>query len=196
MRIAQVAPLDERVPPKLYGGTERIVFYLTEELVRLGHHVTLFASGDSMTGGELISCCDVALRLNPATPDPLSYAVMQLEQVRARAERFDVLHFHGSFLHFPLMRALRSKAITTLHGRLDLPDLSKFHSIFPEAALVSISDAQQQPLPRLNWIGTIPHGLPPDLLSFCPTAKGGYLASWDEFRPRSAPIGQSKSQPD
>jgi len=175
MRIAQVAPLDESVPPKLYGGTERVVSYLTEELVRQGHHVTLFASGDSRTEAELVSCCESALRLNPAITNPLLYNIMQLEQIRSQADQFDVVHFHGN-LHFPLVRALRTQTVTTLHGRLDLPGLMTFHAAFPDIALVSISEAQRQPMPAINWVGTVPHGLPPDLLPFRPVAEGEYLA--------------------
>src|SRR4051812_31465075 len=175
MRIAQVAPLDESVPPKLYGGTERVVSHLTEELVRQGHHVTLFASGDSRTEAELVSCCESALRLNPAITNPLLYNIMQLEQIRSQADRFDVVHFHGN-LHFPLVHALRTKTVTPLHGRLDLPGLMTFYAAFPDVAFVSISKAQRQPIPAANWVGTVPHGLPPDLLPFRPVAEGEYLA--------------------
>src|SRR3954469_3275418 len=145
-----VSPLYESVPPKLYGGTERVVSYLTEELVRQGHHVTLFASGDSRTGAELISCCESALRLNSTVTNPLLYNIMQLEQIRSQADQFDVVHFHGN-LHFPLVRALRTQTVTTLHGRLDLPGLMTFHAAFPDIALVSISEAQRQPMPAINW---------------------------------------------
>ncbi len=123
MKIAQVAPLAERVPPKLYGGTERIVSYLTEELVRQGHDVTLFASGDSITKAELVRCCDVALRLNPAVKDPMPYNILMLDQVRRRADEFDVIHFHIDFLHFPMIRDIADRTLTTTHGRLDLVDL-------------------------------------------------------------------------
>jgi len=122
MKVAQIAPLNERVPPKLYGGTERVVSYLTEELVRQGHEVTLFASGDSATKAELVPCCDMALRLNPAVKDALPYHVVQLEKVRQRADEFDILHFHTDFLHFPLFRDITQPTVTTLHGRLDLTD--------------------------------------------------------------------------
>ena len=187
MRIAQVAPLDESVPPRLYGGTERVIAYLTEALVRQGHQVTLFASGDSETEAELVPCCASALRLNPAMKDPLLYSIMQLEQVRRRADEFDVLHFHGSPLFFPLAHALRHKTITTLHGRLDLPDLDIFHAAFPGTPMVSISAAQRQPLPATSWVGTVPHGLPPDLLPFQPAAEAGYLAFLGRISPEKRP---------
>src|SRR5205085_1346125 len=126
MKIAQIAPLVESVPPRLYGGTERVVSYLTEELVRRGHQVTLFASGDSRTSAALIRCSDMALRLNAAVKDPLPYHVVMLEQVRQLADRFDVLHFHVDLLHFPMIRDFADRTVTTLHGRLDLPDLRPF----------------------------------------------------------------------
>jgi glycosyltransferase involved in cell wall biosynthesis len=187
MRIAQIAPLDESVPPKFYGGTERVVSYLTEELVRQGHQVTLFASGDSVTEADLVSCCDTALRINIPMKDPLPYKIMQIEQVRSRADEFDVLHFHDHLLHFPLSRAIRQQTVTTLHGRLDLPDLMPFYLAFPEIPLVSISQAQRQPIPDINWVGTVPHGLPRDLLPFCPVAKGGYLAFLGRISPEKRP---------
>src|SRR5271157_4608378 len=123
MRIAQIAPLAESCPPRLYGGTERIVSYLTEELVEQGHEVTLFASGDSQTSAELVSCCDVALRLNPAIRDPIPHHMIMLDKVRRRACDFDILHFHIDLLHAPMMHAFMDRTVTTLHGRLDLPDL-------------------------------------------------------------------------
>ncbi|HEX2611616.1 MAG TPA: glycosyltransferase, partial [Gemmatimonadales bacterium] len=123
MKIAQIAPLAESVPPKLYGGTERVVSYLTEELVRQGHDVTLFASGDSRTSAKLIRCSDIALRLNPIVKDPLPYHLVMLEEVRRRADEFDVLHFHIDMLHFPMVQEFADRTVTTLHGRLDLPDL-------------------------------------------------------------------------
>src|SRR4051812_15517828 len=139
MKIAQIAPLSESVPPRHYGGTERIVSYLTEELVRRGHDVTLFASGDSVTSAELVPCCDEALRLSATVRDPLPYQVMQLEKVRQRADEFDVLHFHTDLLHFPLIRQFAGRTVTTLHGRLDLPDLAPFYCEFRDIPLVSIS---------------------------------------------------------
>jgi glycosyltransferase involved in cell wall biosynthesis len=187
MKIAQIAPLYERVPPRLYGGTERIVFYLTEELVRQGHDVTLFASGDSRTAAELVPCCDTALRLNRLIQDPLPHHVLMLEKVRRRVTEFDILHFHIDLLHFPLLPNLEKPALTTLHGRLDLPDLMPFYRAFPDAPLVSISVDQRRPLPPVNWIGTVHHGLPPDLLPFKPVATGGYLAFLGRISPEKRP---------
>ena len=160
MRIAQIAPLCERVPPKLYGGTERIVSYLTEELVRQGHEVTLFASGDSKPSAKLVPCCDRALRLNPSVKDTLPYHIIMLEEVRKRADQFDLLHFHIDFLHAPMVRQLAARTLTTQHGRLDLPDLAPFYGVFRELPLVSISNNQRRYLPHANWVGSVHHGLP------------------------------------
>jgi glycosyltransferase involved in cell wall biosynthesis len=187
VKIAQIAPLYERVPPKLYGGTERIVSYLTEELVEQGHEVTLFASGDSVTQAELESCCDRALRLNPSIRDALPYHVMMLDRVVARAGEFDVLHFHIDLIHFPLVRTLAQKSVTTLHGRLDLPDLGPLFKTFSDVPLVSISKSQQQSLPGVNWVGTVYHGLPPNLLPYRPTGAGGYLAFLGRIAPEKRP---------
>lgn len=187
MKIAQVAPLYERVPPKLYGGTERIVSYLTEELVRQGHDVTLFASGDSITKAELVRCSDMALRLNPLVKDPLPYHVMMLEQVRQRAHEFDVIHFHIDLLHFPLIREVSGRTVTTIHGRLDLIDLAPFYRMFPDIPLVSISDDQRKPIPDANWVGTVHHGLPKSLLPFRPAAAGRYLAFLGRISPEKRP---------
>ena len=186
MRIAQIAPLAERVPPRGYGGTERIVSYLTEELVRQGHDVTLFASGNSITAAELVPGAPAALRLDPRTPDPIPYHLGMLEQVRRRAASFDVLHFHIDLLHFPLLQEIRTPALTTLHGRLDLPDLHPFYRLFDDAALVSISDAQRLPMPPVNWLGTIHHGLPADLLAFNGRPEG-YLAFLGRISPEKRP---------
>lgn len=187
MKIAQVAPLFERVPPKLYGGTERIVSYLTEELVRQGHDVTLFASGDSITKAELVRCCDLALRLNPVVKDPLPYHIMMLEQVRQRAHEFDVIHFHIDLLHFPLVREFAGRTVTTTHGRLDLVDLAPFYRMFPDIPLVSISDDQRKPIADANWVGTVHHGLPRDLLPFRPRGASGYLAFLGRISPEKRP---------
>ncbi|AVA26202.1 glycosyltransferase family 4 protein [Rhizobium sp. NXC24] len=176
MKVAQIAPLAESVPPKLYGGTERIVSYLSEELVAEGHDVTLFASGDSVTDAKLIPCSDVALRLNPAVKDQLPHQILMLEQVRRRAHEFDVLHFHIDVLHFPLIHDFADRAVTTLHGRLDLPDLRPFYQGFADIPLVSISNDQRRPMPPVNWSGTVYHGLPADLLPFTEKPKGNYLA--------------------
>ena len=187
MKIAQVAPLFERVPPRHYGGTERIVSYLTEELVRRGHDVTLFASGDSATSAELVPCCDEALRLNPKVRDPLPYQIMQLEKLRQRADDFDVVHFHTDLLQFPLIRGLAGRTVTTLHGRLDLPDLMPFYREFRDIPLVSISKAQRWPMPDVAWVGNVPHGLPRDLLPFQPFSGGDYLAFLGRISPEKRP---------
>ena len=131
MKIAQIAPLMESVPPRLYGGTERVVSYLTEELVALGHDVTLFASGDSITGADLVPCCKSALRLDAEAHDPIPHYMIMLDKLMRTAEQFDVLHFHIDYLHFPLLRGLESRAVTTLHGRQDLPATSSFYPYFP-----------------------------------------------------------------
>jgi glycosyltransferase involved in cell wall biosynthesis len=191
MRIAQIAPLCESVPPKLYGGTERVVSYLTEELVRQGHEVSLFASGDSVTAARLIPGCDVALRLGDGACDIVPYHVTQIEQVRARAREFDILHFHTDYLHFPLMREIPTPSVTTLHGRQDLSWIAPFYRAFPEQPLVSISDHQRLPMPPVTWAGTIHHGLPPNLLPFSPSprtmADGGYLAFLGRISPEKRP---------
>jgi glycosyltransferase involved in cell wall biosynthesis len=163
LRIAQVAPLYESVPPKLYGGTERIVSYLTEELVRQGHDVTLFASGDSVTKARLVAPCSRSLRLDPGCIDPLAHHLVLVEEVFRRAEEFDILHFHIDYLHFPVSRRSPVPHVTTLHGRLDLPDLVPLYREFRGMPVTSISNAQRAPLPWLNWRGTVHHGLPADL---------------------------------
>ncbi|HLT02980.1 MAG TPA: glycosyltransferase family 4 protein [Geminicoccaceae bacterium] len=187
MRIAQIAPLIESVPPRLYGGTERIVAYLTEELVRQGHEVTLFASGDSLTSAELVPCSEQALRLDPQVRDPLPYYMVMLDRVRRRAHEFDVLHFHIDYLHFPLFRDIAASTLTTQHGRLDLPDLSVAYRVFTEFPLVSISDDQRRPCPHWNWVRTIHHGLPLNLLAFSPEPRGGYLAFLGRICPEKRP---------
>jgi len=168
MRIAQVSPLCERVPPRLYGGTERVVAYLTDELVRLGHAVTLFASGDSCTRATLVDVWPTALRLGDCR-DFLAPHVLLVEQVARRADQFDVIHFHVAQLHLPIARRLGTAHITTMHGRLDLPELGPLFREFCDVPIVSISDAQRAPLPEAGWIGTVHHGLPLDLLPFQPT---------------------------
>jgi glycosyltransferase involved in cell wall biosynthesis len=174
MKIAQVAPLYESVPPALYGGTERIVSYLTEELVRQGHDVTLFASADSATQAKLVPCSERALRLDSRVTDPLAHHCLQLEEVFSRANEFDIVHFHIDYFHFPLFRRHAVPHVTTLHGRLDLFDLQGLYKNFCDVPLVSISNAQRQFLPWVNWIGTIHHGLPVDLYQ-AGTAPGDYL---------------------
>ena len=166
MRIAQVSPLIESVPPKHYGGTERIVSYLTEELVHLGHEVTLFASGDSVTNARLIAPCQRSLRKNEKCKDPVAREVLLVDHVLEHAGEFDVIHFHTGYLHFPVCRCLSVPHLTTLHGRLDLPDLVPVFDRFRDEPLISISNAQRQPLAWANWQTTIYHGLRTDLFSF------------------------------
>jgi len=187
MKIAQIAPLYERVPPKLYGGTERVVSYLTEELVRQGHDVTLFASGDSKTSANLVPCCKMALRLDPSVKDPLLYHIMMLEEVRQRLNHFDVLHFHIDILQAPLVHDIADRTLTTQHGRLDLPDLVPFYRMFRELPLVSVSNDQRKYLRHANWVGTVHHGLPRDLLPFRPKAAGRYLAFLGRISPEKGP---------
>jgi glycosyltransferase involved in cell wall biosynthesis len=175
LRIAQVAPLYESTPPALYGGTERVVSYLTEELVRQGHDVTLFASGDSTTAAKLISACQRALRLDPDCQDSLAYHIIMLEEVFRRANDFDIIHLHIDYLHFPVSRRTRVLNLTTLHGRLDLPEHGAIYRQFPDMPLISISNAQRKPLPMVSWRATVYHGLPEDLYSFEPRS-GKYLA--------------------
>ncbi len=186
MKIAQIAPLYESVPPKLYGGTERVVSYLTEELVRLGHEVTLFASGDSVTSAHLESGCEQALRLSQTCVDPLAHHTVLLDRVLARAHEFDILHFHIDYAHFPATRNLRLPTVTTLHGRLDLPDLVPLYQQFDRQPLVSISQAQRQPLGRVNWVGNVYHGLPPNLYKLYPE-HGDYLAFLGRISPEKRP---------
>ena len=162
MRIAQVAPLYESVPPTRYGGTERVVSYLTEELVRQGHEVTLFASGDSLTEARLVPVCKQSLRLAPGCIDPLAHHVLLVERVLDEKENFDLIHFHIDYLHYPRSRNENVVALTTLHGRLDIADLVPLYRRFRDVPVVSISDSQREPLPWLNWQGTVYHGLPID----------------------------------
>jgi glycosyltransferase involved in cell wall biosynthesis len=172
VRIAQVAPLFESVPPKRYGGTERVVSYLTEELVRQGHQVTLFATADSRTAAELAPVVERPLR---GDPNWMVHALIQLEQVMRRADEFDVAHFHTDYLHYPLIGLSDLPMVATLHGRLDLPGLVRLHRVFSKAAVISISDAQRAPLPDAHWVTTVHHGLPPAV--FPPgDGSGGYLA--------------------
>ena len=175
LRIAQVAPLAESVPPQMYGGTERIVSYLTEELVREGHRVTLYASGDSVTAAELVAIIPSALRLDPDVIDPLAHTVRLVERVMADADRYDVIHFHMDHVQLGAMRRLRTPSVATMHGRMDLPDLAPLYAEFSDVPLVSISDAQRMPLPDLNWQQTIYHGLPMDEIR-ATDQPGSYLA--------------------
>jgi glycosyltransferase involved in cell wall biosynthesis len=187
MKIAQVAPLVESVPPRLYGGSERIVSYLSDELARLGHEVTLFASGDSITKANLVSCTPKALRLDANVRDPIPYYMLMLDRVRAAADDFDILHFHIDQFHFPLFRHRAERTVTTLHGRQDLPDLKPLYIGFSDMPLVSISDAQRRPVPNANFVATIHHGIPKNL--YRPTFKpqGGYVAFIGRISPEKRP---------
>ena len=182
MRIAQVAPLYEAVPPKYYGGTERVVSYLTEELVRQGHEVTLFASGDSVTEAELIPMCPEALRLNESSVDHLAFHYVMLDSVFRSAHRFDIVHFHIDYLHFPLSRMSGIAQVTTLHGRLNIPELPRLYDAFSTMPVVSISDAQRAPLPRANWQATVHHGLASNPAAFR-EKPGDYLAFLGRISP-------------
>jgi glycosyltransferase involved in cell wall biosynthesis len=183
MRIAQVAPLSESVPPKLYGGTERVVAYLTDECVRRGHEVTLFASGDSVTAARLRPACRRALRLEGANViDPLAPHVRMIEMVAREAHTFDIVHFHIDYLHFSVTRRQKIRAVTTMHGRLDIPDVHPVHQEFAEMHLVSVSEAQRRPMPWANWVGTVYHGVPENL--YQPrTQPGTYLAFLGRISP-------------
>ncbi len=185
MRIAQVAPLTEAIPPKLYGGTERVVSWLTEELVALGHDVTLFASGDSRTTAHLEPIWPRALRLDGKVRDPMALHMAMLEQVYQRADQFDILHFHLDYFPFSLFSRNATPFITTLHGRLDLPEHQVVFDVFNRAPVISISDAQRGPVPSAHWIETIYHGLPANLLRPGP-AKPGYLAVLGRIAPEKA----------
>ncbi|MRR12703.1 glycosyltransferase family 4 protein, partial [bacterium] len=182
MRIAEVAPLAESVPPKRYGGTERVVSYLTEELVRLGHDVTLFASGDSQTAARLLSVRERAQRMREHAEAGMPYEVLMLERIRQHAGEFDVIHFHVDYIHFLLARCERLPCVTTPHGRLDIPAIAPLYNEFSDLPLVSISDAQRTPLPHLNWQATIYHGLPLDMYSLQPK-RGEYLAFLGRLSP-------------
>jgi glycosyltransferase involved in cell wall biosynthesis len=186
MKIAQIAPLMESVPPRLYGGTERIVSYLTEELVRLGHDVTLFASGDSITAANLIPCVPKALRLDASVIDPIPYYMLMLDRVRQRVDDFDILHFHTDQLHFPLFRPFAGHTITTLHGRQDMPDLIPLYIGFDDMPLISISNDQRRPVSNAKFVGTVYHGLPIDLHR--PSANSGdYVAFLGRMSPEKRP---------
>jgi glycosyltransferase involved in cell wall biosynthesis len=187
MRIAQVAPLVESVPPRLYGGTERIVSYLTEELVDLGHEVTLFASGDSRTRARLRAGAPRALRFDRDVRDPVAYHVAMLEQVIQAAPHFDVVHFHGDWAHLPVFRRQSVPCVTTLHGRLDLPELQPLFAEFSDVPMISISDSQRRPLPWAKWIATIPHGLPRHLLTPVSGPRDDYLAFLGRIAPEKRP---------
>jgi glycosyltransferase involved in cell wall biosynthesis len=185
MKIAQVSPLFEAVPPKLYGGTERIVAYLSDELATLGHDVTLFASGDSMTKAKLNPVWPQGLRLASAT-DYVAPHILMLEQVSRRVDEFDLVHLHVDYLSYGLMRRLDVPYVTTLHGRLDRPELQPLYDLFADAPVISISDSQREPLPRANFVATVLHGLPKRL--FPPSfGAGGYLAFLGRISPEKGP---------
>ena len=186
MKIAQVAPLSEAVPPKLYGGTERVVAYLTDALVELGHEVTLFASGDSATKATLSPIWPRALRLDPDIKDYFVPMFMELEMVARRAHEFDVIHCHLDYFSYPLLRRLATPFITTLHGRLDLPELPALYKLYGDIPVVSISNSQRVPLPEANYVETVLHGLPRNLLSKG-EGGGGYLAFLGRISPEKAP---------
>lgn len=185
LKIAQISPLFESVPPRLYGGTERVVSYLTEALVEMGHDVTLFASGDSKTKARLIPGYYKSLRLGSCN-DPLALHVLQLQEVAERANEFDILHFHTDYLHFPLSRLLKVHTVNTLHGRLDIPELKRVYSKFLETPVVSISEAQRRPLPMARWAGNVPHGLPEDLYRKG-DGKGDYVLFLGRISPEKRP---------
>ena len=183
MRIAQIAPLTEAIPPKLYGGTERVVSWLTEELVELGHDVTLFASGDSVTTAKLEPIWPRALRLDGSVRDPMALHMAMLEQVRQRAREFDVLHFHLDYFPFSIFSRQSTPFITTMHGRLDLPEHQTVFNAFGSVPVVSISNAQRRPVPQAHWVRTVHHGLPERLLGPRPV-KPAYLAVLGRIAPK------------
>jgi len=182
MRIAQIAPLTEAVPPMLYGGTERVISWLTEDLVALGHDVTLFASGDSVTSAKLEPMWPRALRLDGTVRDPNALHVMMLEQVFRRADEFDLMHFHLDYYAFSLIMRQKTPCVTTMHGRLDLPEHHPVFETFSSVPVISISNSQRRPVPNANWISTVPHGLPVNLLQPRP-AKPSYLAFLGRISP-------------
>ena len=186
MQIAQIAPLMEAVPPKLYGGTERIVAYLTDELVAMGHEVTLFASGDSSTTANLEPGCERALRLDPTVRDSVAPLLAMLEKVAQRARDFDVVHLHCDYLGYPVLRRAGVPFLATLHGRLDLPELKLLYRVFSDVPVISISNSQRWPLPEAGYFATVYHGLPERLL-LPGNGSGGYLAFIGRISPEKAP---------
>jgi glycosyltransferase involved in cell wall biosynthesis len=187
MKIAQVAPLMESVPPRLYGGTERVVSYLTDELVRLGHEVTLFASADSITAAQLVGCASMALRLDRNVRDPIPYYMLMLDRVRRLADEFDILHFHIDQFHFPLFRRMADRTVTTLHGRQDVPDLKPLYLGFSGMPLVSVSNDQRRPIANANFVATVHHGIPTDLHTPIYNPRGGYVAFLGRISPEKRP---------
>jgi glycosyltransferase involved in cell wall biosynthesis len=193
VRIAQVAPLQESVPPQFYGGTERVVSYLTEGLVELGHDVTLFASGDSATRARLVPICRQALRLDPHCLNSVPYEVLALEAAIGEADEFDVIHFHEACLHLPWTRRIPCATVTTMHGRLDLRDLEPLYREYADVPLVSIADAQREPMPWANWRATVYHGRPTTFIGSIPS-RVDILPSLAAFARRSGSIARSRSQ--
>jgi glycosyltransferase involved in cell wall biosynthesis len=188
MRIAQIAPLYEAVPPKLYGGTERVVAHLCDALVDLGHDVTLFASADARTRARLVAVRDQAIRLDPVElKSDLAAHLVMLHEARRRSDEFDVLHFHIDMIHFPMFEPHAHQTLTTLHGRLDLKDLWEAYRCWPDFGLASISDDQRRPMPEANWIATVPHGVPPSRYAFKARPDGGYLAFLGRISPEKGP---------
>jgi glycosyltransferase involved in cell wall biosynthesis len=186
MKIAQVAPLYESVPPHLYGGTERVVSYLTEALVAQGHEVTLFASGDSITEARLVPGCERSLRLSEDCVDPMAHHAVMLDRVIGMAQEFDIIHFHTDYAHFPSSKNMGLRNVTTLHGRLDLPDLEPLYRHFHDMPLISISYAQREPVGAVGWVGNVYHGLPASLLKPS-VAPGKYLAFLGRISPEKRP---------
>jgi glycosyltransferase involved in cell wall biosynthesis len=187
MKIAQISPLMESVPPRLYGGSERIVSYLTDELVRQGHDVTLFASGDSVSSAKLVRCVPMALRLDANVRDPIPYYMLMLDRVREMADEFDILHFHIDQFHFPLFRPIANRTVTTLHGRQDLHDLKPLYVGFSDMPLVSISNSQRKPIANANFAATVYHGLPLQILKPTYQPSGNYVAFLGRISPEKRP---------
>ena len=187
MKIAQVTPLYEAVPPRLYGGTERVVAHLTDALVDLGHEVTLFASADAQTRARLVPVRDQAIRLDPRPlKSDLAAHMTLLATVLDHADDFDLIHFHTDMIHFPFFAGMADKTVTTLHGRLDLEDLGEVYERWSEFGLISISDDQRRPLPHANWKATVHHGMPGELYRYCPKPEG-YLAFLGRISPEKRP---------
>jgi glycosyltransferase involved in cell wall biosynthesis len=187
MKIAQISPLMESVPPRLYGGSERIVSYVTDELVRQGHDVTLFASGDSVSSANLVRCVPMALRLDANVKDPIPYYMLMLDRVREMADEFDILHFHIDQFHFPLFRPIAHRTVTTLHGRQDLHDLKPLYVGFSDMPLVSISNSQRKPIANANFAATVYHGLPAQMLKPNYKPSGDYVAFLGRISPEKRP---------
>lgn len=186
MRIAQVSPLMEAVPPKLYGGTERIVAFLADELAAMGHDVTLFASGDSVTKARLEPVWPCALRLDSSVRDYLAPHIVMMELLARRAEEFDIVHLHVDYLGFPILKRVDVPFLATLHGRLDLPELGRLYEIFDDVPVVSISESQREPLPQAHYVATVHHGVPERML-LPRFGAGGYLAFLGRISPEKAP---------